>query len=401
MSVYKSVGLSISAFKPTIDVDTPLYTPAGTLVTDQIGQQADSYAHEITANGGYWSARITMRATRQILETWFEQGLNRHIESYGPELTKVWEGFVNQITYSAGTLSATHGPLMQVANRASVTYTPILNAATNPPTVGTQTTTTISDDDDSRALYGVFETVLSQGQLLDDGTTDEAEQIRDTFLAESAWPQSSEELGLGDTSQPSITLECLGYVHRMQRYVMQDTTAATVVISNDDGTGKLQLAIADDPNGMFPADYSRMDDNLFLTSRYENSNRMAWDVISELVGVGDVNDTRYTFGVYDGRVVTYAAVPTGIAYQHRIADAGMRLERYGSNQEVMPWLVRPARWLFLPDFLPGRSDTAVLRRDPRHVFVETVRYTAPWGLQISGDKIGRLDQLLAKLGMRS
>jgi len=400
VSVYRSVGLSISAFKPSIDTSTPLYTPNGTLITDQLGQQVDSYDHEILANGGFWSARMTFSDVRQVLESWFAQGLNRHIEVYGPELTTVWEGFVNQITYSAGTLTAVHGPVMQVGNRVSVTYTPILDATTTPPTVGTQTTTTIQDDDDSRALYGVLETVLSQGQLLDDGTTDEAEQIRDTFLAENAWPQSSEELGLGDTSTPSITLDCLGYVHRLQRYVMQDTTAATVQISNDDGTGKVQLALADDPNGMFSTDYSKTVDNAFLTSRYENDNRMAWDVITDLVGVGDVNDARYTFGVYEDRRAVYTAVPTDVQYQHRIGGAGMRLERYGSGQEIMPWLARPARWLFLPDFLTGQTVPATMRRDPRHIFVESVRYSAPWGLQISGDKVGRLDQMLAKLGMR-
>jgi len=400
VSIYRSAGLSISAFKPIVDTSTPLYTPAATLITDQLGQQADSYEHEILANGGFWSARLSFTAPRQELESWFGQGLNRHIEVYGPELTVLWEGFVNQITYSAGTLTAVHGPVMQVTNRASVTYTPILDATTTPPTVGTQTTTVIDDDDDSRALYGVLESVLSQGQLLDDGTTDEAEQIRDTFLAENAWPQSSEDLGLGDTAQPSITLDLLGYVHRFQRYVFQDTTAATVQISNNAGTGKLQLAIADDPNGMFPADYNRMDNNALLTSRYENDNRMAWDVIQELVGVGDVNDTRYTFGVYEGRVATYAAMPTTVTYQHRIGGAAMRLEGYGSEQEIMPWLVRPARWLFLPDFLVGQSTPTIRRRDPRYVFVEAVRYTAPWGLQISGDKVGRLDQMLAKLGMR-
>ncbi len=400
MSVYRSVGLSISAFKPSIDVDTPLYTPRGVLITDQLGQQVDSYEHEIVANGGYWSARMTLVDARQELEDWFSQGLNRHVEVYGPELTKVWEGFVNQVTYSSGPLTAVHGPVMQIANRVSVTYAPVLDATTTPPTLGVQQSTTVVDNNDSRALYGVLEAVLSQGQLLDDGTTDEAAQIRDTYLAENAWSQSSEDLGLLDTSQPSITLDCLGYVHRFQRYVMQDTTAATVQISNNAGTGKLQYAIADDPNGMFPADYSEMENNAFLTSRYENTNRMAWDVITELVGVGDVNDSRYTFGIYDGRIATYAAIPTDIEYQHRIGDAAMRLERYGSGQEIMPWLARPARWLFLPDFLTGQTPSTTMRRDPRHIFIEGVRYSAPWNVQIGGSKVGRLDQMLAKLGMR-
>jgi len=400
VSVYKSAGLSISAFRPTIDTSTPGYDPTGTLITDQLGQQADSYSHQIEANGGYWSAQIVLSAQRQVLESWFSQGLNRHIEVYGPELSKVWEGFVNQITYSAGTLTAVTGPVVQIANRASVTYTPILDATTTPPTLGVQQSTTIADDDDSRALYAVLEAVLSQGQLLDDGVTDVAEQVRDTYLAENAWPQNSEDIGLGNTAQPSITLDCLGYVHRLAHYVVQDTTAATVQISNNAGTGKLQYAIAADPSGMFPATYNQMDNNAFLTSRYENSNRMAWDVITELVGIGDANDARHTFGVYDDRIAIYAAMPADFAYQHRIGDAGMRFERYGSNQEIMPWLVRPAHWSFLPDFLVGKVTPTTMRRDPRAIFIESVQYSAPWGLQINGSKTGRLDQMLAKLGMR-
>lgn len=400
MSVYRSVGLSISAFKPIIDTSAPLYTPAGTLITDQLGQTASSYEHEILADGGYWSARIQVVADRPTLEYWFDQGLNWHIEVYGPELTKVWEGFVNQITYSAGTLTATHGPLLEVSNRVSVVYTPILDATATPPVTGVDQPTTIADNDDSRALYGVLESVLSQGQLLDDGTTDQAAQIRDTYLAENAWPQSSEELGLGDTAEPSITLECLGYAHRLGRYIVQDLTAATVQISNNAGTGKLQLAIAEDPNGMFPATYTNMDNNAFLTSRYENENRTAWDIMTELVGVGDVNDSRYTLGVYNDRLVTYAAMPTDYEYQHRIGDARMVMEQYGSGQEIKPWLVRPARWAFLPDFLTGKSPTAVMRQDPRSIFIESVRYNAPYGLGISGGKASRLPQMLAKLSMR-
>jgi len=400
VSVYRSAGLSISAFKPTIDTSTPLYTPTGTLITDAIGSLAASYSHTIAANGGYWSASITFSDTRSNMEEWLSQGLNRHIEVYGSELTKVWEGFVNQITYSAGTLSAVMGPLMDISNRASVVYTPILDATISPPVLGVEQSTTIEDDDDSRALYGVLESVLSQGQLLDDETTDEAAQIRDTFLAESAWPQSSEDLALGQSSEPSITLECLGYVHRFSRYVVQDLTATTVQISNNAGTGKLQLAIAEDPNGMFPASYSKMENNGLLTSRYENTNRTAWDVMQQLVGVGDVNDDRYTLGVYNDRLVTYAPIPSDIEYQHRIGSSGMRFERYGSGQEIMPWNIRPARWSFLPDFLTGRSASSTMRRDPRNVFIEQVVYTAPWGIQISGNRIGRLDQKLAKLGMR-
>jgi hypothetical protein len=38
-----------------------------------------------------------------------------------------------------------------------------------------------------------------------------------------------------------------------------------------------------------------------------------------------------------------------------------------------------------------------MRDDPRFVFIESVRYTAPNGLQLSGQKVSRLPQMLARL----
>lgn len=398
--VHRTIGLSVSAYRPSIDVSGPSYTPDGVLLTDTLGLFLNGYSHVIQALGGYWSAQLTFTLSQPEMDDWFNSGLNRHIEIVGPETTLVWEGFVNQVTYSVGTHTAVTGPLLQAVNRASVIYTPILDATTTPPVVGVQQSTTVVDDNDSRALYGVLEAILSQGQLLDDGTTDMATQIRDTYLAENAWPPSTDDIGLGAASQPSITLDCLGYVHRLAHYIVQDTTAATVQISNNAGTGKLQLALAADPNGMFSTNYDDMDNNAFLTSRYEGGNRAAWPLITELVGVGDVNDARYTFGIYDDRKATYAIAPTDVAYQHRIADANVRVQGYLGTQPVLPWLVRPARWTFKPDFLPGKEDEADRHRDPRFSFIENVNYTAPWDLRISSDKLGRFDQMIAKLAMQ-
>lgn len=393
-SLHESTGLSISAFTPTIVIATPAYTPAGALLDDSLAQKITAYSHELMANGGWWSATILINGSLINMEDWFDKGLNRHIEVYNPALVKIFEGFVNVVRLSAGSLSATRGPLLDVANRISVTYTPILDPTATPPIMGTQTTTTIANDTDSQDKYAILEDVVSGGRLLDDGTTDEAAQLRDTTLEESKDPESTEDLSLGSAAEPSVELEILGYVHRFSKYITQTLTAATVAINT-----KLEDVINDDPNGLFSTDFSRIDANAFLVSRYEDDDRMAWDVINSVVSIGDASDNRYTFGIYDNIQATYTAIPTTAEYQHRIAGPAMDIETFGTGAIVEPWDVLPARWIFLPDFLVGRNQPTSLRLDPRYILIESVRFTAPNEVQISGNKISKLPQLIAKQGM--
>jgi len=375
------------------------------LVTDDLGGQYTALEFESTADGGWHSARITLTGPLTDMEEWFDVGLNRHIEIYNPALERIWVGFVNQVQLSAGTLTATRGPLMEIVNRASVSYTPILDATTEEgPVTGTQTVTTIEDDDDSIERYGVLEQIVSGSQLLDDDPDDSAdpnraEELRDTYLDEMKDPQSSEAIGLGSSSEPSVTLELLGYYHRFSRYMIQDSTVSTVQISNDDGTGKMQLVIDAHPNALFSTDYTQMEDNLGLTSQFEDGTRDAWTILTEMNEQGDADNVRTTFGVYDEQRITYASLPDDVAYEHRIADPAMRIEQYGSGVEVRPWDVKPAQWLFLSDFLTGRTQSSDRRKDPRFVFIESVRFTVPYDLQINGGKVSTVKQMLAKQGM--
>jgi len=392
-SWFQQTGLSISVWEPTIDTATPLYTPRGRLVTDTLSDILSSYQHEILADGGWWSASITISLSVQESEDWFEDGLNRYIEVYNPALALVWAGFVNQVTISAGTLAATRGPLLDIANRVSVVYSPILDATTAPPLEGSETTTTIADDATSQTAYGILEAVVSGGKLLDDGTTDDAAQLRDVYLEENKDPQTSEDLDFSSGATATVQLDLLGYVHRLGKWIYQDMTAATVQIDT-----KIALFPAADPNGLLSTDVSQIAANAALTSRYEDDNRMAMDVLNEDVSLGDVANNRYTLGLYADQRITYAATPTTAAYQHDILGQAMRVETYGNGATVDPWDVLPARWVFLYSFLPGRGQPAALRDDPRFLFIESVRFSAPSTVQISGQKVSRIPQMIARLG---
>ena len=355
---HQSLGLSVVAFKPTITSGT--YTVQGQVFDDQIASKMDALSFEKHADGGWWSAQIVLNAQLVDAEQWFEEGLNLNIDIYNPALVRIFSGFVNQVDLTAGALAATRGPLLDIVNRISVTYTPLLDATSNPPIYGSESTTTIQDDAASQAQYGILEAVYGSepGRCLQT----RAEQQRDTYLEELKNAKTSEDAGFSATNVTQVVLNVLGYRHRLGKYIHQNTTAASVALST-----KIQQVMASDPNGLFSTDYTGIATNAFLVDQYENDNRMANDVIADLVAIGGAtSDERWTFGIYDDERAVYDAIPTTAAYQHRIADRYRRIERFGTGELVRPWDVQPGQFLLrhrsppAPDPTPAALRPAVV-----------------------------------------
>jgi hypothetical protein len=67
---------------------------------------------------------------------------------------------------------------------------------------------------------------------------------------------------------------------------------------------------------------------------------------------------------------------------------------------VNSWDMRPCKWVAVPSFLAGFGYKKVdFRNDPRVFFAEEVNFTAPDQVVISGAKVRKLSQYLAKLGL--
>ncbi len=166
-------------------------------------------------------------------------------------------------------------------------------------------------------------------------------------------------------------------------------------------SAKLTAVLAADPNGIISTNYFNIATNTYQVSQWEDEDRTAWSIIKSLLAYGDASDVRHTFGIYEDRTPYYTAMTDAIEYYQELSDPLYRV-RTTSRSIVYPWDVRPARWLFYPDFLTGRPEPLTLadrREDPRFEFIEAVQYTAPWGLSHNGTKQGTLKQVLAKYGI--
>ena len=392
-SFVQSLGLSLQISDPLWYSNRASYGAPG---------EIESWEHEIAADGGYKSASFTIQADKQTVERWLERGLGRHVECYDAALAGIGEYFVNRVVGNIGSLSVTRGPLLNVANRVGVAYTPYLDIC-EPPETGTATVTTLAEDATSQDLYGIQEVWVSGGTLIDDTTTanecgggtldNEAEEIRDAYLEENKEPETTQEISFGGGGT-SLTLDCLGYSAWLERYAYSASATGYTTAS-----AKMIDVLASDTNSLISQEFGYVQDNGILVKQEETENRTAKAIIDEIVSMGDVNDSRWTFGIYAERKVYYSAIPTAIEYLHRLMDGRQAIETTNGNT-VFAWNVLPARWLFIPDFMVGRAKPITdLRLDPRCVFIESVRYTAPYGLQINGAKVGRFAQLMAKKGL--
>jgi hypothetical protein len=353
----------------------------------------EAYSHVNSAEAGFESCTFILKVSLSDVDEWLENGLARHVQVYGADTSLVWEGFINKISFGFGTLSAARGPLFDIANRVLVVYTPILDPDTDPPITGATIETPIAQDTDSQARYGIIEKVISGGQLIDDGTTDEAEEVRDLYLAENAYPYTDEEINLAGSNVPTMTIECAGYKEWLKVYPFNDNTASTITLST-----KVKNVLDGDPNSIFSTNQSFVEDNAQLTHQLEDKNRIADTIIKEIVTLGDATDTRWTFRVLAGRVAYYSAIPSIAEYIHSLTSRSATVA-LADKTAIDPWKMPANVWVELTDFMPGQTTQTPMRKDPRNVFAERVTYTAPWGLSISGSRVSKLSQRLAQLGV--
>src|SRR5690606_13497791 len=95
----------------------------------------------------------------------------------------------------------------------------------------------------------------------------------------------------------------------------------------------------------------------------------------------------------------YGPVPDFISYKFKLRDASRQVFDLSDNL-VPPWRIRPGRWIQFTDFMLGSIPSITrLREDLRNLFIETVEFTAPNIFNLSGGKVTKFEQKLAKLGL--
>jgi len=380
MTIHSQTGLLTSIYDPYV-------LGGGWLMNIDNGLL--SWSHTIAADGRHTRATMAFTDRQQILENWIEYGLGRQVVLYDAYAIPRWSGFVNSMTLSLGGLSYQRGPLLDITNYCRIVFSTV-DTSTTPPTMGVRKALPWVSAADSITLYGRIEKTLSCG-----GSTEtEAAQFQNMYLEEYKLPTSSQSITPSGGNAPSISVELLGDISWFQTYIYNTTTTGTTT-----ALARLQAIMVASPSIIYSTDYTDMDANATSIPAYENDDKTAWDVMKGIIALGDpVDYSRFTFGIYNDRKAYYKKSPTDIEYVYRMSSGNQIIESLGGAL-IDPWAVLPARWIFVPDIMIGRSFTTNLRDDPRNVFIESVGFSAPDKLTITGGHVSKLSQAMAQKGL--
>jgi hypothetical protein len=382
--------LSISIYQPLV--------LGGAWIADYT-DEITTYQHELGADNWYLSCDFTLNLHNINLDEWMLYGLGRHIEVKAPGQYTVWEGFVNSLTINIGQNVYEIGPLMDIGNRVYVIYTPVyVSAAAGSIVKGTSMESALVNDTASQARYGIIEKCLSAGECIITTAQNEADRFRAEFLLENAYHKIGAQYSFGSGGEPTVQVNCLGYWKWLDAYVYNNRATAAANGYSTLNT-KLQVMLTANPNAWsVMADYSRITANTAIAANREKDNRTAMTIVKGITAAGDPAGNRWLFGVGPGRVPYYQPIPIGIDYEYRVYDNEQRLTVYGSDAIVEPWDVKPGRWYLSADvYKPVNYQSNYIV--PSASFIETVRYTAPYGLELTEGKLSKISQMLNAKGL--
>jgi hypothetical protein len=365
-----------------------------------ITRSITAYSHEKTANGGDWSATITINVPYQDLDTWIYKRIGNFVYVYNAFGQLRWAGVINKVTIRMASVTLSVGEYLNIANRVSATYTPI-NYNVTPPTVGTATETPIGNDTTSQNRYGIIEKIISLGQC----THNEALYARDIFLKENARPHLSISNNVSGVSNEPITatLECIGLVvYGFKTWIYNSFSTSVISISDKiKAICQAEVNVNNAQGGDITtgANLNAIETNSYLVPAQETKNRYAWDILLGLANTGDASNNRWIIGMYPNGMMYYRNVNSiPVTYEFIIHRERQEYLLNDSKQRILPYDIDPGTWLqlntYANDTLP---DFVNLYTDDRFAFIETVRYTAPYSLEITSDRFGKFPQLLAKM----
>lgn len=329
------------------------------------------YKHRINAIGGFDTCSFNLAVGGREAELWLDQYLGNSIKVHVDNpIEPCFEGLVNRIKWQSGGLVFTVS-LDKLYNRIQVTHYD--NAA------GAVNTTTVRNNTDSQAIYGIKQGTLDAGiQATGGGSPSQLPTtLADFAITATSWPRISVSVATGGGSQSLFSVECIGYSHTLEWEIY--ASALTTRANPNVIIGEILAALANGTTFINNADTSAVLANTaWQQNRLSRNGQTAWQFLQGMQEAGDGSGgTPYVIGIEPTEFGTttrrfyYRPASTAIEYHTRLSD-GLRI-RNPFGGLVKPWAVRPDKGVFISDVLVGWSGVG---DDPRKSYIESVSYDA-------------------------
>jgi hypothetical protein len=324
-----------------------------------------NYQHSISNQGWFDTAScdLAIRSASEgndILNGYLGAFVQIYVDN---PVVPIWEGLINRITFNAGGASYTIS-LDEMANRVSVVYTGAANAAGQ---------TTIANNTNSQAIFGIKQDQIEFGTDTTPGPASQRGHLRDTIIAQRAFPQTAISQAQGETNL--VHLELIGIFHTLE-WEKQFTVLTT---GSNTATTKINATLAALANGTTffnSADTSQVDTNA-ITIPDQQRGISTWELIQKIAESGDATNywiagilpTDPNLGT---RRLYYRQFNSTVEYTALQADSLKPRNAYG--QPIAPWLIVPDRSIRVTDTLVGFGSSIV--SDPRVTYIQSVEYDA-------------------------
>lgn len=321
---------------------------------------ASTWRRSIQAKGGFWTGdfKVTERdVTRGELVDFYNDWIGRRLieKSYG---ITTWEGEITQLRLTIDGVTWLRS--MDTArwhNRVKILWG------------GGETAW--AENTDSTGLYGDSE-YIEQAPSMYNQTA--AEARRDRLLAQDAYPRSRAQEGLvidpaREVEGDGLSITCAGYVFSMnRRYRETDTAPANASAQVITLVGESEYVTL-----------GRWDANtLQVPISTGGLPTPLWDLLQEIIVMGDASGNDWIGGVYEDREFDYLAAKTSVSHYWR---GGQLYEIGGTN--VIPTHARPDMLIELVGAPRGRTlPGAEIWDQPNRVYIEEVEFQAPDKLRL-------------------
>lgn len=322
-----------------------------------------NYSHDIAAQGGFDTMQCDIAVRSQGEgQDYLNNYLGCFVQAFADNpVEPIWEGLINRLTFNSGNVGYTIS-LDELANRVSISYTAAANAVSQ---------TAVADNTASQNIYGIKQDQLEFGADPSAGT--HRTRLRDTILAERAWPQTSITQGGGETNL--VHIECIGIFHTLEwEYIFSATSAGNTQFDTRITTFILP-SLANAATFFDNTDFTQVTTNTGTTPA--QTRMSAWDKILQIAEGGDAS-SYWIAGITPTnwqtkkRVLYYKQSNALTEYTARQAD-GLRIRNlYG--RIVEPWTVRPDKTVRVTDVLVGFN--SAVTTDPRDTYIFNVHYDA-------------------------
>lgn len=363
----------------------------GSVWLGDIDVSLETWRHSISSFGGFDSATFQISESKEVMEDWVKNGLFREIKVHDNNLQLIWQGFVNSITINQAGLSISHGPVTDIANRVYAIYSGV-DVSVYPPEIGVRKKTPTFDNTDSQIEWGIWHQILSLAGVTDDN----ADQLVGMYLEEHGHPEINGNFSFSGTDV-SLSVDCIGWFRAlMYPFNIVDDTGIV------DISTRIQQIISAQPNDWLSEDFSRISSNSTTVPYYENDDQLAMEQIRGLTAMGDNNNNRHVFGIYEDRQAIYEPHSQQIDYIIRLSDP-RQIVMDSAGAIIDPWQMRPGKWAFFSDFMAELGPVYDnLHEDPRAIQIEQIQFDTrtPFAVQIVGGHTSKYEQRSARLGLR-